>query len=179
MPDPSERSRPGPGRWLLRGVGVAALLALLVLIMVGGGRPLAAGVAAPRTVGTTIQGQPFDLASWKGHTVVVNVWATWCGPCLQELPEFEALSQTWEPRGVRFVGLAADSPPADIPRMVERTGVTFPVLPINGLVQRAWNVSAFPSTFIVAPDGHVAWSVRGAVHGHDLDAALRDVVPAG
>lgn len=165
-----------PLRLVIRGVGIVALLALLVLILVGGGRPLAAGVSAPRTVGTTIQGQAFDLAAWKGHVVVVNVWATWCGPCLMEMPDFEEESQKWEARGVRFVGLAADSKPEDIPPMVQKLGVTFPIVPISSATQRAWNVTALPSTFVVRADGSVAWSVRGAIHGHDLAEVLEDVV---
>lgn len=163
-------------RIVIRTVGVAALLALLVMILVGGGQPLGAGTIAPVTRGTTIDGAAFDLAAWKGHVVVVNVWATWCPPCLTELPEFAEAARRWDGVGVRFVGLAADSPAEQIPKLIEKLGVPYPNLPIDGATQRAWNASALPSTFIVRQDGTIAWSVRGAIHGHDLDAALKDIV---
>jgi cytochrome c biogenesis protein CcmG/thiol:disulfide interchange protein DsbE len=162
-------------RTVIRLVGVAGLLGLLVVIMLGGGRPLEAGVQAPATSGTTIDGEDFDLKRWEGHVVVVNIWATWCGPCLIELPEFADAAWRWNNEGVRFVGLAVDSPPADIPRVIERFQVPYPIVPINGRTQGAWNATSIPSTFIVKADGTVAWSVRGAIHGHELDEILHEV----
>lgn len=163
-------------RTVIRVVGVAALLALLVIILIGGGQPLGAGTLAPTTRGTTIDGTPFDLQAWRGHVVVVNVWATWCPPCLQEMPGFADAARRWDALGVRFVGLAADSPAEHIPRLVEKLQIPYPNLPIDSATQRAWNATALPSTFILRTDGTVAWSVRGAVHGHELDEALRDIV---
>ena len=161
-------------RTVLRLVGVAGLLALLVLILIGGGRPLAAGVQAPPTAGTTIDGEAFELARWKGHVVVVNIWATWCGPCLQELPEFSDAAWRWDSEGVRFVGLAVDSPPEKIPAVVERFNVPYPIVPVDGRSQRAWNATSIPSTFIIKADGTVATSVRGALHGHELDELISE-----
>lgn len=163
-------------RIVIRVVGTAALLALLVVILLGGGQPLGAGTTAPPTRGVTVDGVPFDLASWRGHVVVVNVWATWCPPCLQEMPEFADAARRWDKKDVRFVGLAADSPAEKIPFVVDKLAIPYPNLPIDVATQRAWNATALPSTFILRKDGTVGWSVRGAIHGHELDDALADIV---
>jgi|GEM_PF-1280806 len=162
-------------RTVIRVVGVAGLLALLTISLLGGGRPLGDGVKAPETRGQAIDGAPFDLARWRGHVVVVNVWASWCPPCLQELPDFADAARRWDKEGVRFVGLAAESPPDKVVQMAERFQIPYPIVPIDGATQRAWNATSLPSTFIIAADGTVAWSVRGAIHAHDLDEALKEL----
>jgi cytochrome c biogenesis protein CcmG/thiol:disulfide interchange protein DsbE len=162
-------------RTVIRVVGVAGLLALLTISLLGGGRPLGDGVKAPATRGQAIDGTPFDLATWQGHVVVVNVWASWCPPCLQELPDFADAARRWDKEGVRFVGLAAESPPDKVVQMAERFQIPYPIVPIDGATQRAWNATSLPSTFIIAADGTVAWSVRGAIHAHDLDEALKEL----
>ncbi len=163
-------------RTIIRLVGLAGLLAILVVSLVGTGKPLDAGAAAPRTVGTTLDGGQLDLASFRGHFVVVNVWATWCGPCLHEMPDFVEQAKVWQPKGVQFVGLAADSPKDDIPVVAAKMGLNYPVMPIDAKTANAWNAKAFPSTYIVDPNGKVAWSVAGGITAKDLDQALVEVM---
>jgi cytochrome c biogenesis protein CcmG/thiol:disulfide interchange protein DsbE len=165
-------------RTVIRVVGVAGLLALLTISLLGGGRPLGDGVKAPETRGRSIDGVDFDLAGWQGHVVVVNVWASWCPPCLQELPDFADAARRWDKEGVRFVGLAAESPPDKVAQMAERFQIPYPIVPIDSATQRGWNATSLPSTFIIAADGTVAWSVRGAIHAHDLDEALTELTGA-
>lgn len=165
-------------RTIIRLVGLAALLAILVVSLVGSGKPLDAGVTAPRTVGTTLDGGKLDLASLRGQFVVVNVWATWCGPCLHEMPDLVAQATAWRPKGVQFIGLAADSPKDDIPVVAAKMGLNYPVMPIDAKTANAWNARAFPSTYIVDPDGKVAWSVVGAITAKDLDKALVEAMQA-
>lgn len=162
-------------RTAIRIVGVVALLALLVVILLGGGQPLGAGTKAPTTVGVTLDGGAFDLQAWRGDFVVVNVWATWCPPCLHEMPDLVLAAEKWQPKNVRFVGLAADSPPANIPVIAAKFGLNYPVLPIDGRTQHAWNATSLPSTYILRPDGSIAWSVAGAITLSELDDVLTEL----
>ncbi len=155
----------------LRVAAVATLLLLLVFLLRGGGEPLPQGRPAPLTQGLTLDGGAFDLRTWQGQYVFVNVWATWCAPCLQELPDLAAASKRWPQ--VRFVGLAADSKRADVDVVTSRLGLPYPVLLIDGALQHAWNASALPSSFLVAPDGTIAWSGVGALDARSLDEVLR------
>jgi cytochrome c biogenesis protein CcmG/thiol:disulfide interchange protein DsbE len=166
-------------RIVIRVVGVAALLALLVVSLVGVGQPLRPGTTAPPTAGTTLEGEPFDLGRLRGGIVVVNVWASWCAPCLYELPMLVSTASRWKERGVRFVGLAAESDPADVQRIVDQLESPYPVLHIDGATQRAWNADALPSTYIVSADGVIAWSMAGALSADELEDAIVGVVGRG
>lgn len=157
-------------RTLLRAVGVAGLLGIVVVSLMGGGERFAPGTPAPETRGQTLDGGAFVLAAWKGQPVVVNIWATWCGPCVHELPEFADVARRHG--DVRFVGLAVDSRPADVERMVARFAIPYPVVPIDGATQAAWKADAVPSTYLLDKDGKVVWSVLGGISGRDLEAAL-------
>jgi thiol-disulfide isomerase/thioredoxin len=165
-------------RWAIRVFGSAVILWLLAVILRGGGDgPLPQGVTAPPTAGQSLNGAPFDLQAWRGEVVVVNVWATWCPPCVMELPHFAAAAR--ERAGqVRFVGLAAESPIEDVVKMTARFGLPYPIVPIGGATQRAWNARALPSTYILDAHGHVAFSVGGALTRAQLDGAI-DAVLAG
>jgi thiol-disulfide isomerase/thioredoxin len=158
-------------RTFIRAVGVAGLLGIVVVSLMGGGEdPLPRGAPAPPTRGRALDGGGFDLADWRGQPVVVNVWAPWCAPCLVEMPGFAEVARA-EP-GVRFVGLAVDGKLTEIERVTARMQLPYPVVPIDAATQQAWNALAIPATFIVAPDGTIAWSVAGAISASDLAGAL-------
>jgi cytochrome c biogenesis protein CcmG/thiol:disulfide interchange protein DsbE len=163
-------------RIVIRVVGVAALLAILVVSLGGLDQPLRSGTPSPPTTGTTLDGQPFDLSKWRGHVVVVNVWAAWCVPCLQEMPMLARAAVRWDQEAVRFVGLAAESRVDEVERIVRRYELPYPNVPVDGATQLAWNAKAFPSTFILRTDGSVAWSTSGMLTNDALDAAITDAL---
>ncbi len=169
-PEPQLRAR-----FVIRAVGIVALLALLVVILIGGGHPLGAGTTAPDTAGITLDGGHLDLKDWRGDFVVVNVWATWCPPCLHEMPDLVVAAEKWQPKNVHFVGLAADSPPERIPLVAAKFGVNYPVFAIDKRTQNAWNAMSLPSTYILRGDGSVAWSVAGAITLKELDDVLTEL----
>ena len=66
------------------------------------------GTPAPNFVGQTVDGQPLDLATFRGHVVLVNLWATWCPPCRAEMPMLDAYAKAHQAEGVVMIGLSAD-----------------------------------------------------------------------
>ena len=86
----------------------ALLLCLSLLWLPAASATLDAGDAAPALKGTTLDGKAFDLTGLKGHVVVLNLWATWCGPCREEMPALDAFATQYAARGVLVVGLDED-----------------------------------------------------------------------
>lgn len=153
---------------------VAALV--LVAVLVGGQtQPLAEGSVAPPIVGTTLTGQPVQARALGPRPLVVNVWATWCPPCLVELPHFVAAAKKYEGR-IDFTGLAAESKAADVAALRDRFGIGYPLFLVDDATQHAWNATALPSTYIVSADGRVLWSIRGAVDAALLQDKITDTL---
>lgn len=74
-----------------------------------------------------LAGQPQRLDQWRGKVLVVNFWATWCPPCLKEIPEFIRMQDRYRERGLQFVGVAIDQPEKVAP-FAEKMGINYPVL---------------------------------------------------
>ncbi|MEL6345597.1 MAG: TlpA disulfide reductase family protein [Myxococcota bacterium] len=125
---------------------------------------------APTFSLTMLDGQPIDLETLRGQTVVVNFWASWCGPCRQEIPEFSAFAQ--DHPDIMVLGLAVDSgDTSEVRRSARRLGIDYPVAIASRSLVRAYDVSAFPTTVIVDPDGQVAHVQVGAMSYQQLSQA--------
>lgn len=107
-----------------------------------------------------------------GRPTVVNFFASWCTPCVKEMPDFEAVHQQLGDR-VAFLGVAVTDRPREVTRIVERTGVTYPYTrDIRGDMAGAAEVVQMPSTMFVSADGEVVRLHAGAVD----DGELRDLI---
>ncbi len=123
----------------------------------------AAPVATPNAVFdwsfVDVEGKPQPLAQWKGKLVVLNFWATWCPPCLKEIPAFVDLQQRLGPRGLQFVGIALDEVAAVQPFLKEHA-INYPVLlgdqdVARFMTQLGNQIGALPFTVVVGRDGKV------------------------
>jgi thiol-disulfide isomerase/thioredoxin len=144
--------------------------------------PAAKPSAQPRSNGAdampalevkTVDGKPWRLADHRGHWVVVNYWATWCGPCLKEMPDLSALDAMRE--DVDVIGLAyEDIAPADLQAFLAKHPVVYPVAAVDVYSPPAAFDAprGLPTTWLIAPDGRVAHHFLGPVTAADLDAAI-------
>ncbi|WP_426061465.1 TlpA family protein disulfide reductase [Hymenobacter sp. B1770] len=104
----------------------------------------------------TLAGQSVNLSDLKGKVVFVNLWASWCPPCVAEMPGIHALYQKMDPAQVAFVMISLDENPAKARALVQRRGYTFPVYFPTGPLPAPFNSSSIPSTVVLGPDGQVA-----------------------
>jgi thiol-disulfide isomerase/thioredoxin len=125
----------------------------------------------PDPIGTDI-----DLGKLRGKTVVINFWAPWCGPCVEEMPELTALHAEYAARQVEFVGIGIDSA-ANIQQFVKKVPVAYP-LAVAGFagteLSRNFgnNAGGLPYTVVINPDGSVKYRKMGRVTSDELRAVL-------
>jgi len=113
-------------------------------------------------------GKPVSLASLKGQVVLINFWATWCGPCRKEMPLLEQIQKKYAPLGFTMLGVNVEEDTRMMDTFLKDVPVSFPILldPANG-VSKLYNVSAMPSTVIVDRKGNVRFVHQGYVPGDE------------
>lgn len=109
-----------------------------------------------------MHGNTHTLADYRGKVVVVNFWATWCPPCIKEMPSLERAWKQWRGEGIQVLAINMGDLPAAIEGFLQRYPVTFPVLLDKDVtVAKAWRVRGLPSTFIVDANGQRVWQAIG------------------
>jgi peroxiredoxin len=131
----------------------------------------------------TLDGRRAALADYRDKLVVVNFWATWCVPCMDEMPALEALWKDYRERGLVVLGVSVDrgSPRALLEPYVRNLRLTFPILlDPDSKTANTWRVTALPATFVVKPGGEVAGNAVGARdwRSEPMQALLTGMLPA-
>ena len=126
------------------------------------------GGPAPAFTLTTLEGQPGALSQYKGQVVMVNFWATWCGPCQQEMPLLDQMYKKYKPAGFTLIGVNVDKEAPPVKELMARKPVSFPVLldPANQ-VSKAYHVDEMPSSVIIDRKGEIRYIHRGYKPGDE------------
>lgn len=148
-------------------VGSAVPAAALVAALAAGcaERPPSPEVGAPAPAFELedLAGGRHRLADFAGRVVVLNFWATWCPPCVTEMPSLQELADDLGPEGLEVVAVSVDERYADIEPFVTRHGLRFLVLHDSGKrVSRRYEVLQYPETWIIGRDGRLASHIVGA-----------------
>jgi peroxiredoxin len=146
--------------------------------------PLATGAvatqsAAPDFTLRSMSGPNLRLAEQRGRVVMVNFWATWCGPCRQEMPQLDRLYQKYRSSGFVLLGVNVDDDARKAADVAAKLGVTFPVLlDTDKAVSRLYDLSTMPSTVLIDRDGRVRYLHRGYLAGYEdnYDKQIRELL---
>ncbi len=162
-------------QWLI----VAAIVAVLGVGLIGGSyamkdelHPVDAGGVAPDFHAKEL-GSPTmrTMADYKGQVIILNVWATWCLPCREELPSLEKLYQQYGPKGLKLIAVSVDHGVSEdsIRAFANHYGITFDVLhDQTGGVEAAYQTTGYPETFVIGREGTIRKKWIGAADWSSL-----------
>ena len=123
---------------------------------------------APDFTLKALSGVNLRLAEQRGDIIVLNFWASWCGPCIQEMPELDKLASKYQPLGVQIWGVNVEADSSAAQKYLSKTRVEFPILfDTENSVSASYQVQAMPTTVIINKDGDVHSVHRGYKPGYE------------
>ncbi len=135
---------------------IAVLAAGLPMVAAGNQSPVNVGADAPDFALRSAAGSNLRLSEHRGQVVMINFWATWCGPCRQEMPKLDEIFSRYERAGFTLLGVNIDEDTARAQRLADELGVSFPLLfDSEQNVSRLYDVQAMPMTVMVDRTGKV------------------------
>jgi len=153
---------------------IATVATLVLVAWVGRERykPVLAGVEAPSFTVSALDGSPVSLSDYRDRVVLVNVWATWCLPCREEMPSMQRLYEALRGEDFEILAVSIDAPigeldtagrpGGDLAAFAEEFGLTFPILHNpSGDIQRIYQTTGVPESFVIGRDGMIYRKVAG------------------
>ncbi len=139
---------------------------------------VAAAPLAPTWTLTDLDGKSVSSADFKGKVVVVDFWATWCGPCVHELPGYIELQKKLGPQGFTLVGLSLDEiSPAQVKKFAAQKGINYPIVMAGAEQVAAFgNFEGIPATFVIDREGKLRFEKHGAAPIEDLEKTVKNLL---
>ena len=144
--------------------------------------PKMKGKVAPAFSLVDLSGKKVSLADYKGKAVLVNFWATWCGPCKVEMPWFEEFRAKYASQGFEILGLADDVDAGKdvIEKTAKKTGATYPILLTDGKVQKAYGgLEVLPVSFYIDKKGVIVEQTAGLGPKDEIEANIKKTIASG
>ena len=110
----------------------------------------------------------YTLSKMEGKVVLINFWATWCGPCRMEIPEFNELHKSYHEKGLEILGISVSDNKKQLKNFAKSFAVDYPLLygssrDMNNIMKDYGGVYAVPSSFLIGKEGSIIWSYPGAI----------------
>jgi peroxiredoxin len=123
---------------------------------------------APDFTLTAMNDSMYTLSKLEGKVVLINFWATWCGPCRMEIPEFNEMHKSYHEKGLEILGISVSDNKKQLKNFAKSFAVDYPLLyggarEMNKIMKDYGGVYAVPSSFLVGKNGAIVWSYPGAI----------------
>lgn len=187
---PSGNTREQVRNWLLFGLVVIAALVYIAYTRRHQGQaanlasgqtlitaPAVNGVAAPEWVLTTPDGKRVDFHAFAGHPVVVDFWASWCGPCKEEEPTWKKLQDKYRAQGLVIIGVSEDDSDADLKNFLAQDPVNYTIVVDHQQLAGSYGIPyGLPTTFFIDRQGRVSARVLGLEDAAQLEARVQKLM---
>jgi thiol-disulfide isomerase/thioredoxin len=135
--------------------------------------------AAPELSLQDLNGQPLELASYRGKVVLLDFWATWCTPCRGEIPQFVALQNQYREQGLQVIGISMDDGHKPVREFYQQFKMNYPVALGNEKIAEAYGgILGLPVMFLIGRDGQVAAKYVGEVQMPVLEQEIKSLLQA-
>ncbi len=126
---------------------------------------------APDFTVTTLDGRQLSLSALRGKVVLLNFWASWCPPCLKELPHLERIYQKYKNQGALVVGMNVENnrSPEEIKKFVDNQGLNFPIAIASSEILSQYGISPIPHSFFIDKAGNIADQMKGYGRGAEVE----------
>ena len=158
----------------------ALALALPLLLVSPAGVPASSGSAFPALTLTGLDGGYAAVSDFKGQPVLINFWATWCGPCRMELPVIQRFYDKYNGRGLVVLAVSTDAQKSVVPPFLQKMKLSLPIYGTTVDDQARLGVASIPTTFLVDGNGNIVRSQAGYSHRFESEwgALIEKLLPA-
>lgn len=159
-------------------IRLLALVTLFAAVPVNAAMPKVGSIAPGFTLKSNA-GKNLKLGDLRGQVVMINFWATWCGPCRQEMPHLNRLQERYRKAGFTVLGVNIDDQPEVAREMIQKLAIVFPVVfDTDKQVSRLYDMSAMPSTLLLDRDGRIRHIHLGYRSGYEVlyDQQIRELI---
>ena len=163
------------------GIAIAIAASLLAIALVARARIQPAAPIEHARLGATLDdmsGAKVDLGKFAGKPLVINLWATWCGPCRLEMPQLEELFTKFRARGLTVVGISVDDTPEDIRKAADEFKISYPMLVGVGhedFIRDLGYQDLLPLSILIRADGTIAGRVTGLMTTGEWEKKLNEL----
>ncbi|MHC4728919.1 MAG: TlpA disulfide reductase family protein, partial [Planctomycetota bacterium] len=137
------------------------------------------GKPAPAFTLQDLNGNNVSLADFRGKVVIIDFWATWCPPCIREIPDFIELYDQYKDKGFEMVGISLDQAGISVVKsFAQKVKINYPVMMTDGRVDKAYGgITSIPTTFIIDPAGNIRKKYVGYNEKAVFEADIKALLP--